>query len=303
MSKQVTAVLAAIVIFAVGWFLTALPTSNAPTNSNQSAMDWQLYENKRFGYQLSYPTTFTVEQTPQNNDGRVFAGPSSSTTVRVSGRQNINNEGLSALVGETTQSLRSLSDAEVGSSSAVLYGNDRDGSQITKILHSTDTIATLEVMNPEAELTETERNRLLASFQWSQQTDDDQPATSSDQRPVSFTPESAQDLIRVEQPVREARVTSPLKITGQARGQWFFEADAPVMLTDWDGRIIAEGYIQAEGDWMTEEFVPFSGTLEFSPPADTGPQSVRGSLIIRRANPSGQTDNDMAVEIPVRFQQ
>jgi hypothetical protein len=302
MSKQVTAVLAAIVTFAVGWFLTALPTSNAPTNSNQSAMDWQLYENNRFGYQLSRPTTFTVEQTPQNNDGRVFARPSSSTTVRVFGRQNINNEGLSALVGKTTQSLRSLRDAEVGSSSAVLYGNDRDGSQIIKILHSTDTIATLEVMNPEAELTETERNRLLASFQWSQQTDD-QPATSSDQRPVSFTPESAQDLIRVEQPVREARITSPLQITGQARGQWFFEADAPVVLTDWDGRIIAEGYIQAEDDWMTEEFVPFSGTLEFSPPADTGPQSVRGSLIIRRANPSGQSDNDMAVEIPVRFQQ
>jgi hypothetical protein len=274
MSKQVTAVLAAIAIFAVGWFLTASPTSNAPANSNQSAMDWQLYENNRFGYRLSHPTTFTVEQTPQNNDGRIFAGPSSSTTVRVSGRHNINNQSLSALVGEITQGLRSLRDAEVGSSSAVLYGNDRDGSQIIKILHSADTIATLEVMSPEAELTETERNRLLASFQWSQQTDDDQPATSSDQRPVSFTPESAQELIRVEQPVREARINSPLQITGQARGQWFFEADAPVVLTDWDGRIIAEGYIQAEGDWMTEEFVPFSGTLEFSPPADTGPQVI-----------------------------
>jgi hypothetical protein len=76
-----------------------------------------------------------------------------------------------------------------------------------------------------------------------------------------------------------------------------------VVLTDWDGRIIAEGFIQTEGEWMTEEFVPFSGTLEFNPPSDTGPHSARGSLIIRRANPSGQPDNDMAVEIPVRFQQ
>lgn len=143
---------------------------------------------------------------------------------------------------------------------------------------------------------------------------DEQPATSTpiatttedgettDERPVSYTPESASELIEVATPTRAATITSPLEISGEARGQWFFEADAPVVLTDWDGRIIAESFITAEGEWMTEEFVPFSGTLEFELPADTGPQSVRGTLIIQRANPSGLAENDMAVEIPVRFE-
>jgi hypothetical protein len=54
---------------------------------------------------------------------------------------------------------------------------------------------------------------------------------------------------------------------------------------------------------MTEDFVPFSGTLEFATPDNTGPQRVRGYLTIRRVNPSGQPKNDMAVEIPIRFQQ
>lgn len=122
---------------------------------------------------------------------------------------------------------------------------------------------------------------------------------SNDQRPVSYTPDEAQELISVTDPAQEEGISSPLTITGEARGQWFFEATAPVVLTDWDGRIIAEGYVQAEGDWMTEDFVPFSGTLEFTAPTEDD----RGILIIQRANASGLAENDMAVEIPVQFSQ
>ncbi|MBU2101387.1 Gmad2 immunoglobulin-like domain-containing protein [Patescibacteria group bacterium] len=112
-----------------------------------------------------------------------------------------------------------------------------------------------------------------------------------------YVPDEAKDMIIVNLPKAGGVITSPLTISGEARGYWFFEATAPVVLVDWDGLIIAEGYIQAEGDWMTEEFVPFTGTLEFEKPTygDTG------SLIIRRDNPSDLRRNDAAVEMPIRF--
>jgi hypothetical protein len=92
-------------------------------------------------------------------------------------------------------------------------------------------------------------------------------------------------------------------ITGQARGSWFFEASFPVMLTNWDGLIIAEGIATAKGDWMTMDFVPFTATLSFvTPYANNQPTFMeRGTLILQRDNPSGLPENDAALEIPVRF--
>ena len=71
--------------------------------------------------------------------------------------------------------------------------------------------------------------------------------------------------IKLISPVVGQTINSPLSITGEARGTWFFEATFPVVLTNWDGLIIAEGYATAQGDWMTEEFVPFTAELEFVP--------------------------------------
>ncbi|MFH1694358.1 MAG: Gmad2 immunoglobulin-like domain-containing protein [Patescibacteria group bacterium] len=114
---------------------------------------------------------------------------------------------------------------------------------------------------------------------------------------VFYTPDEAREMISVEFPVAGGTISSPLTITGQARGYWFFEATAPVVLVNWDGLIIAEGYIEAEGDWMTEEYVPFEGTIEFQKP-DYG---ENGALIIQRSNPSDLRRNDAAVEVPIRF--
>jgi hypothetical protein len=105
------------------------------------------------------------------------------------------------------------------------------------------------------------------------------------------------DLIQLENPLPNQVISSPLEISGQARGQWFFEATFPVVLTDWDGLIIAEGFATAEGEWMTEEFVPFTATLRFEKPA----YGENGALILQKDNPSGLPENDDALEIPVRF--
>lgn len=106
------------------------------------------------------------------------------------------------------------------------------------------------------------------------------------------------DLIRLESPEPLTVIESPLEVTGRARGFWYFEASFPVVLVDWDGLIIAEGVATADGEWMTEEFVPFHATLEF----DTPDYGERGTLILQKHNASGLPEHDDALEVPIRFE-
>jgi len=93
-------------------------------------------------------------------------------------------------------------------------------------------------------------------------------------------------------------VTSPLKITGEVRGNWMFEANLPIVIVNWDGLITAEGHGTAKSDWMTTDFVPFEATIEFIKP-DYG---KNGALIFRKDNPSGLPQNDAAYELPISFE-
>ena len=104
------------------------------------------------------------------------------------------------------------------------------------------------------------------------------------------------NLIRVTAPVANALITSPLTVTGEARGTWYFEASFPVEILDANRNVITIIPAQAQGEWMTENFVPFLATLDFTPPAtDTG------FLVLKKDNPSGLSEHDAQIEIPVRF--
>lgn len=115
------------------------------------------------------------------------------------------------------------------------------------------------------------------------------------------------NLIRLDNPRPNQIIQSPLTIKGEARGYWFFEASFPVVLTNWDGLIIAQGIATAQSDpatpgemnWMTTEFVPFEATLKFI--IDKNAYSNRGFLILRKDNPSGLPEHDDALEIPIVF--
>lgn len=106
----------------------------------------------------------------------------------------------------------------------------------------------------------------------------------------------ATELINVDKPAPNMDVTSPLKVTGEARGTWYFEGSFRVELVDYRGKVLAEQPAQAQGEWMTEDFVPFEATLEFDPPDDE-----RGYLIFHRANPSGLPEHAMQYKQPVIF--
>jgi hypothetical protein len=109
------------------------------------------------------------------------------------------------------------------------------------------------------------------------------------------------DMIVLDAPRQRSVVSSPLTVSGRARGTWFFEGSFPVMLTNWDGLIIAEGVARAEGDWMTEDFVPFIVTLTFNLPEGGVGIPDTGSLILKKDNPSGLPEHDAALEITVYY--
>ena len=106
------------------------------------------------------------------------------------------------------------------------------------------------------------------------------------------------DLIKVDAPKANAVIASPLTITGQARGMWYFEASFPVRLEDANGTVLAQVPAQAQGEWMTENFVPFKVILTFPTPL-----TETGTLVVHNDNPSGLPENDKEIRIPVQFTQ
>lgn len=106
-----------------------------------------------------------------------------------------------------------------------------------------------------------------------------------------------QDKIKVTSLKSGETVTSPLVVTGEARGTWFFEGSFPVTLVDWDGKIIAQAPAMAVGEWMTTNYVPFTVTLNFIKPT----YNSKGTLILHNDNPSDRRDLDAALEIPLKF--
>ncbi len=102
-------------------------------------------------------------------------------------------------------------------------------------------------------------------------------------------------MIEVTAPTANATVASPLTVTGRARGPWYFEASFPVKLLDSNGNELAFVPAQAQGEWQTEDFVPFQATLTFTTNDQTG------TLVLMKDNPSGLSENDDAISIPVQF--
>ncbi len=105
------------------------------------------------------------------------------------------------------------------------------------------------------------------------------------------------DLIIADAPKAGTTIKSPVTISGKARGDWYFEASFPVRILGSEGNVIASGPAQAQGKWMTTDFVPFSITLTFP----KQPSGSRGSVILHNDNPSGDPARDDYLEVPVRF--
>ncbi len=101
--------------------------------------------------------------------------------------------------------------------------------------------------------------------------------------------------LKVVTPTPNQLVTSPLVVTGQASA-WYFEAVFPVRVTDEKGNILGSGQAKALGDWMTADFVPFSGAITFD-----AKDAARGFVVFEKDNPSGLPENYLSFSLPVNF--
>ncbi|MBI4120104.1 MAG: tryptophan-rich sensory protein [Parcubacteria group bacterium] len=105
-----------------------------------------------------------------------------------------------------------------------------------------------------------------------------------------------EELIQVESLRADEIITSPLIVKGKARGTWFFEASFPVKLIDENGNVLAQAPAQAQGEWMTKDFVPFEARIDFS-----APNSQKGTLVLEKDNPSGLAEQADELRVPILF--
>lgn len=128
------------------------------------------------------------------------------------------------------------------------------------------------------------------------------PATSTPPLPtatsttVTDPADLKKDLIVVTNLKAGQKIKSPFALEGKARGSWYFEASFPYELRDGNGALLAQGPVQASGDWMTTNFVPFTLVLTFPAPTTT-----TGTLTLKKDNPSGLSVNDDQLVISVQF--
>ncbi|PIR82407.1 hypothetical protein COU20_02695 [Candidatus Kaiserbacteria bacterium CG10_big_fil_rev_8_21_14_0_10_59_10] len=104
------------------------------------------------------------------------------------------------------------------------------------------------------------------------------------------------DMVQLDLIYPGVTVLPQFTVTGQARGMWFFEADFPIEVLDMEGNRIAMEIATAEGEWMTEEFVPFSATF------DLGEYSGPATLVLHRSNASGLPEHDASMSVPIVVQ-
>lgn len=95
---------------------------------------------------------------------------------------------------------------------------------------------------------------------------------------------------------RETLSAGIYKVTGAARGFWFFEASMPLELQDLEGNILASAIATADGEWMTEDLVPFTADIAV-------PEAVGGGvLVLKRDNSSGLAEHDASLSMSVFFE-
>lgn len=130
---------------------------------------------------------------------------------------------------------------------------------------------------------------LALIFDWGRRDDVQVSDNNQDQATTS-------DIV-IFTPKTNDAVTSPIEISGKAKGNWFFEAVFPVKLVDENENVIGTGQAHAESDWTTNDFVNFSAEITY----DNSTSTDNGVLVFSNDNPSGNPDTLKSIYIPVKL--
>ena len=95
-------------------------------------------------------------------------------------------------------------------------------------------------------------------------------------------------------PLPSSSVSRSFDVSGQAPGQWFFEAQFPIQVRDGRGNVIGRTTGHTDGDWMSEGVIPFAAHVELG-------VSYHGkaTLVLLKDNLSGLPERDDSVSIPI----
>jgi len=122
------------------------------------------------------------------------------------------------------------------------------------------------------------------------------PITAQEVKP-QYMNASLSDIV-ISYPLPGATIPEGvLKVSGKARGPWYFEANAGIEIQDSNRNVLKKSYVMAIGEWMTTEFVPFQGEIAFTIPSGV----TEGFIVFKNDNPSGDAIRDKEVRIPVVF--
>ncbi len=92
------------------------------------------------------------------------------------------------------------------------------------------------------------------------------PATEQTAAPAAIEPLTTATITT---PAPNARVTSPLTVSGRAPAGWFFENQLPVQLLDAQGAIIAQAPATPRINWTEPGDKDYDATLEFTVARET----------------------------------
>lgn len=120
------------------------------------------------------------------------------------------------------------------------------------------------------------------------------PAEAPDAAAPEASVAAASELAEVATPAANARITSPLHVTGVAPANWYFENQFPTRLLDAQGQIIAEAPAHPRVNWTeNQEPKEFDAELTFNVTTETP-----ATLVLQEDMP-GDNATPREVRVPV----
>lgn len=128
------------------------------------------------------------------------------------------------------------------------------------------------------------------------QIDQTDPKNSNNTKP---TVQAIEGMITITSPQQGSTIDPSAEtiVSGKAVGNWFFEATAPVGVYDLDGKLLTRTYVSAMGEWMTTNYVDFTGKI--APFLTNGATS--GYVQFSNSNPSDNEGFNRSLRIMVLF--
>jgi len=117
-----------------------------------------------------------------------------------------------------------------------------------------------------------------------------QPAPSPEQLPDT----ALHDRVMVNSPKPGTTVNRDFRITGEAPGNWYFEASFPYKIIAPNGDVLAQSFCQAQSDWMTTKQVPYVCNVQVA--VD---YAGKATVVLMKDNPSGLPEHEDAIDFQI----